>query len=820
MYESMVRGATKVECSVRERFGNRMHKGDFSDLEINNRVVVSGDTLRVRAPHILQPNLVFSHWDCPLLPELHGDTTLQSACEISCENMQGMIRVEAVYERHDSIRVRIEVDSGGSVDVYTTSGEYLGLVTDTTLISSHVSRGNLLCIAKPGKESLFSMWSYQGSIVGASAIVIPSRKAMSVYNISLNPKFQVLKPTLQDMYRLRGSITDIDADPLFNAADAVRFTTPNEYESTVQGVRPLCVTADRCWEIIGYCDQSIGHPVWFDQGLREYCITAEMLDPENHVVFFVRRVAIDLRIESVLLGSEDPLDVLRDKHPHPETMIEVQREQIIAGQREWVPLTSTGCPDLATNATRYQLRCGDNIRLVVHPAQHRGQQWRWWSALPRYVIPSGGGTGAHPATYRLVVDTDIAAFDATDCSGQPLDHREIRIQAAFRQQMVIESIGLRVRVNALGERQHARFEERWFDPLLYYDRDADEPKDGRQLEYVPRRGTPVRLRFSLPLDPLSVFDKTVSAESFDNALLTNPHEQDLDFYVHADTSGNTNILSSTGQFLDVVEFFICDPATKPRKQALHTGSIDLTCGTGIRSYSGQMLRAAQTFALRRMEMPGFGVKLNTIEFFDDGDWDLWPFVNRGELYHAVYGGDLTARKALLTEHGFTRMPSCEEQQGAIGECTTVHGDEDGPLAFGERSLWLQTSWMDQADLAWVRMSTWDEDCKDDNDCLVNRLGDVIDSLRKRVAKFNVPVDMAALDWKMLLPDIIKTGVDLIGAFVTPDDQDDFIAECTILEDSQTLWGMRTHQAPYIKRYHENADYEFKGQWYTSRAVVR
>lgn len=819
-YEAMVRGAAKVVCTVRERHGRVIDKQHITGLETNNRVVVSGDTLRIRAPRILKPDLVFSHWDCPQLPELHADTTLQSECEVSCENMYGEIRIEAVYERRDSIRVRVEVDSGGSVDVYTTLGEYLGHVTDTTTISSHVAHGNLVCIAKPGKEALFSMWLYQGSIVGSSAIVIPGRQAISVYNLSLNPRFQVLRPTLQDRYRLRGSITDVDADPLYSAADAVRFTTPYEYESTAPGTRPLCVAADRCWEIIGYCDQSSGTPVWFDRGLREYCITAEMLDPENHVVFFVRRIVVDLRIESVLLGSEDPLDILRDKHPHPETQIEVQREEVVAGQREWVSLTSTECRDQGTHRTRYQLKCGDNVRLVVHPAQHRGQQWRWWSALPKYVVPAGGGTGVHPATYRLVVDTDIAPFDATDCNGTSLDHREIRMQAAFRQLMIIESIGLRVRVNAQGDRQQARFEERWFDPLVYYDRDADEPTDGRQLEYIPRRGTPIRIRFSLPLDPLSVLGGSVSAESFDNILLTNPNEQDLDFSVQADTTGNTNILSSTGQFLDVVELFVCDPTTKPRKQALHTGSVDFTCGTGVRSYSGQMLRASQTFALRRMEMPGYGIKLNTVEYFDDGDWDLWPFVNRGELYHAVYGGNLTARKALLTDHGFTRMPSCDEQQGTIGECTTVHGDEDGPLAFGERSLWLQTSWMDQADLAWVRMSTWDEDCKDDNDCLVNRLDEVIDSLRSRVAKFNVPVDMAALNWKMLLPDIIKTGVDLIGAMAKPDDQDDFIAECTILEDSQTLWGMRTQQAPYIRRYHENADYEFKGQWYTSRAVVR
>ncbi|MFN5875298.1 MAG: hypothetical protein ACK45E_03370, partial [Ignavibacteria bacterium] len=172
------------------------------------------------------------------------------------------------------------------------------------------------------------------------------------------------------------------------------------------------------------------------------------------------------------------------------------------------------------------------------------------------------------------------------------------------------------------------------------------------------------------------------------------------------------------------------------------------------------------------------------------------------------------------DRGFARLPNCEEQQGKPGECTQTHGDEDGPLDFGEHSLWLQTSWMEPEDLAWVAISTWDEDCKDENDCLVNRMEEVVDSLRVRAAKYNVPIEAAALDWKALIPDLVKTGIDLIDAFVAPDDQDDFLAEATVLEDSQTRWGMRNAEAPFITRYHENGQYTFKGQWYTSRAVVR
>lgn len=818
-YESIVRGATNLVFNARTSEQTSPDAHLTSEVSPNNRVIQPGDTAYVSIPKFISPNHVFLHWESADHTPLHGDTSTTIPIALMCEQMRRTNVLTAVYRRVDSVQIRVNADSACAVEIYNTTGQLLQTISRPTTISIAGADGPIVCVARPSLLATFSGWMFKGSIVAATAIVIPTMQALSADVVSINPRYQVLEPAAEQYYRLRGSIVDVDADALFDVSTAVNFTTPYQYESSDPATRTLCVVAQRCWEIIGYQDQAAGGPVWFETGVQEYCITAELLDPENHVVFFARRKVLDLRVERVLLRSEDPADVLTDRVPHPETRIDVQRQQVVMGVLEWVTLNSSECLESSVQYSRYNLRCGDNIRIVVHPAQQRGQQWRWWSALPKYVIPAGKA-GVQPSTYALVVDLDLARFDAVDCQQQSLGHREIRMQAAFRQQMIIESIGLRVRVNAQGAREHARFEERWYDPLTYYDTDPDEPPGGRQMEYVPRRGTPVRARFSLPLEPLTAMGSSVRAESYDNILLTHPHQSDLDFMVMADTTGNTNLLSSTGQYLDIVEFWICDPTTKPRLQALHTGSIDVTYTTGVRAYNGQPLRAAQTFALRRMELPGYGIKLMRMEVEDDGDWDFWPFVNRGELYHAIYGGDLTTRQALQTDRGFARLPNCEEQQGKPGECTQTHGDEDGPLDFGEHSLWLQTSWMEPEDLAWVAISTWDEDCKDENDCLVNRMEEVVDSLRVRAAKYNVPIEAAALDWKALIPDLVKTGIDLIDAFVAPDDQDDFLTEATVLEDSQTRWGMRNAEAPFITRYHENGQYTFKGQWYTSRAVVR
>ena len=819
VYESMVRGASRLTCDVRVPLGNNHNMDLLEKVGANGRVVVVGDSFTIDAPKFVAPNLQFSHWESTYLKQINGDSSAHVTQVLACEQARRELRVTAVYTESEDVTIRLEIDSSGLVDVFRQSGQHLGSFRDTTTLVMRVDEGPLLLTAKTTLRSYPISVRVNGKVYQTGAIVIPTKLATRAPSICINPKFEILEPTNDTLYRLRGSIADLHPDELHDVYSAVRFTTPYQYESANSGVRTICVEADACWEIVGYHDQSVGSPIWFDDGVSRYCLTAEMLDPENHVVFYARRKSVDLRLELALLGSEDPRSQLFTKTVHPETRIDVQREELAGGQKIWVSLLSSQCVDAGLRIMRYGLRCGDNVRFVVYPATHRGQQWRWWSAINGYTQPTLQRPGPSPI-YTMVVDPSVATHNAKDCEGQDLSHREIRIQGAFRQKMIVESIGLRVRVNALVDRWNARFEERWFDPLTYYDKDVDEPVDGRQLEYIPRMGTPVRARFSLPLDVETIHNKTIKAESFDNVLLTDPHANDLDFIIYSDTTGNTNVLSSTGQFLDIIEIMVCDPTTKPRLQALHTGSIDVTYSQRLRSYFGDVLEAPVTLALRRMELPGYGVKLRSINVHDDGDWDLWPFVNRGELYQAVYGGDMTSRRALQTDKAFVRLPDCSEQQGIIGECTTLHGDTDGPLSFGERPLWMQTAWMDASDIAWVQISTWDEDCKDENDCLTNRLGDVIDSLRVRVSKYNVPIEAAALDWKALIPDIVKTGVDLIDALVVPDDQDDFLAESSIIEDSQTLWGMRSAEAPFITRSHENADYVFRGQWYTTRAVVR
>ncbi|MCX6140882.1 MAG: hypothetical protein NTX15_08660 [Candidatus Kapabacteria bacterium] len=777
----------------------------------------------------------FVRWESQDLPQFDRSTSTRLDETIPCELYRRELVLRAILERVDSLTVRIDLDSGGTVDLFDQEGTQLANVQTTSWVRIPASVKKLICVATPAANTSFSSW---GSTIpginssSAATIAIPAVNllaAMSGHGVNgapvahtpnLVPKFVPLQGARAERYRLVARIGDTEPDPLFEVGQGVSFTTRNEFEDVVQETRTVCVQATRCWEIVGYHDPAVGPPVWFERGRDNLCLSSLLRDPENNVVIFARRKQLDLRLERVLLGSEDPNNILVGKSPHSESRVDVERRKRINGTDVWVPTSQVTCEQAGQVYARYAFHCGDNVRFVVRAASKRSEEWRWWSAKARYAIPAVESITEKSASYTMVIDLDVAQFDGSDCLGHLTGTREVRMQAAFRQNFGIASVGLRVRGNARGDRASARFEERWYDPATYYDVDPDEPRDGRQMEYIPRKGASVKVKFTMPIDGPSVLAGGMKAESSDNVLVTDPHAVGLDFNVTTGSTGNTNLLPANGQSADIVEFFICDPPSRPIKQALHGGVIDLTCTTALMSASGDRLKSDHLFVLRRMELPGFGLRLREADIAFDGDWDFWPFENSGEMYHAMYGADLATNAALLTTQGFKRIPDCGQQQGSQGECTDEHSDKDGPLSFGDKVAWLQTAWMGESDLAWWSMSTWDEDCKDENDCLVNRLGEVVDKLKKRADQYGSGQSEKDLDWKSILPDLVKTGADIIGALLPPDEQDDHLGEASILEDHQSLWGMRTAIAPRIEARNENITYRLRGQWFVSRSVVR
>lgn len=826
--QAVVRGATTMTTRVESTHGLHVPDDVIAAFDTSSTVVVTGTTHTLTAPMQLPIPWRFVRWSAPVLTDVDGRTDHTVRAAVACGTAPPRIDVTALVERVDSADINVDIDSGGRVDVYANNGDLLATLSQTSTLRVATTRAPLAVCAVAAANMSFSAWQQSPNGGNTSAAIVVQPSALIGMNGAtappagprLNPKFVPLSPYRTERYRLVARIADEDDDPLYRVDDAVRFTTAREFEDVIAGTRTVCVAAERCWQITGFHDPSVGPPVRFATPVQEYCHTAALLDPENTITFFARRIPIEVRVERVALGSEDPASVLVERKPHPETQITVTKRMLIRGIEQWMPLGVVTCSTAQDLYERYALRCGDQIRLTVRAATHRGDEWRWWSVINGYALPATEQQSVQGGVFTLVVDKDIARFEGVACDGSRTGNREIRVQAAFRRRFAVASMSMRIRTVQATDRTTSRFEERWFDPLTYYERQADEPRGGRQLEYVPRKGTIIKVKYTLPFDAPSILGGGMSAASWGNYLITSPQEQDLDFTVTTGDRGNTNFLPTTGQSPDIVEFFICDPLTRPVKQALHFGIVDITCGSAIRSIYQEPLAAPFTFTAQQMEIPGFGLRLQRADIEYDGDWDFWPFVMKGEIYNSIYGGNLAVDGAHHTSTAFTRLPVCAEQQGSAGECTIAYSDDEGSLGYGDRIMWQQTMWMDGLDKAWWMMTTWDEDCKDDNDCLVNRMDDVIDIVKRGVDAYAGTASKGDLDWNASLPELIKAGADLIAVLLPPDEQDEFLGEGTFLEDIGTYWGMRSAQAPRIVVDHENIRYHLRGQWYVSKAVLR
>ncbi len=839
--ESMVRGASRLTVRAVSTTDRDLPETIKDAADLNASVITPQTGIAVSMPAYADERWRFVRWECESIQAIQGATSPSVQAAMDCSMLRASVEVRAVYEFLDTIDVVIRTDSLGTVVVTDQDGRELADVEDSATIRVDTSISRLFLSARPLSGATFTTWT--SSVTGCQSITAPSITvpvtALTVSasppggtsqaspnggvvgnapSMFINPQFQKLTPMIGDRYRLRARLMNTQPEEGHVIEDHVLFTTPNEFEETKRATRTVCVLAEDCWEIVGYHDPAVGPPVWFERGKRDLCVDAELLDPENTLVIFGRRIPIDVRLERVLLATDNDDDVILDKAPHSETRIEIDKLAIIKGVETWLPLPSTICTRDGISTQRVGLRCGDKIRMVVRAATQRGEDWLWWSARNNYAIPREVETIGNAKVYTLKVDQTTAHFEASACDGRDLGHREVAIRAAFRKRFVVESIALRVKTHAGGPRWDYKYEERWYDPLLYYETDRDEPKGGRQVEYIARRGTTVKIRFSRPVDVTSIYAGGISAESFGNILHTDVQAKGLDFTTTSSELGNAIVHSSTGQYLNIVEFAVYQPGTKPILQALHAGMIDLLCTTGIRSIDNEPLQSMHAFAIRRMELPGFGLRVKDAQFTYDGDTDYFPWEDHGEMYHALYGMNTSPYGPIVNADGFVRYPDCGQQRKADGDCTRECGDEGEVFPFGDREIWLQTAWMDWGDIAFARIGSWDEDCQDEDRCLVNALRRILGDLKERSDRYKGDsLDPSKED---VIYDIVSLSSGLIAALLPVAEQDDQIGEVTYLESSGNLWGMSTPIAPSILLSEENADYRLRGQWFVSRAVVR
>jgi len=222
-----------------------------------------------------------------------------------------------------------------------------------------------------------------------------------------------------------------------------------------------------------------------------------------------------------------------------------------------------------------------------------------------------------------------------------------------------------------------------------------------------------------------------------------------------------------------------------------------------------------------MERPGFGLFLDKAKWSHDGDNDFLFFTNYAELYNVIYGAVLTPAAAQYTDLAFQRLPDCREQQGSVpSECVYSYSDDNGYFGFSNRTLLFEPSWLGDRDYVFSHIVSYDEDCKDKGDCLVNNVYALLDAVREKTAGYQLGQEEKSqgIDWETALPDIIDLGAQFIQGLLPIDEQDEFIGQMSLMTSASELWGAAESTAPYVVRYHDNGEYVYKARLYPRRQL--
>ncbi|MCO6466177.1 MAG: hypothetical protein J5I53_06145 [Bradyrhizobiaceae bacterium] len=749
---------------------------------------------------------------------------VDSDLAITCDNAGKDIYLQAVFDKTDTLFAVIDVGDNGSVSVYDNDHQLLRTIDglDTILITDQMPTCTVVAQAASGYT--FQGWqgglnnTYQNSspVVGISgAFVSAMSPPVGVGNaFTMRPNFGSI-PATSEVYRLSGAVSDVDQTDGWDPSGAVRFTTQQHFVGAVPVYQTLCIEVDDCWEITGYVSSIGGVKETFDEPVQQACATEPMNDPENIVTFLVQRKPIQLRLEKVLMASDDPENLLSPETLKSYTSIRVQLGKKSGSKTTWTSLTEKVCYDNKVQFALYRLHCGDVVRLTIKEGLEQTQKYRFFDAKQDYVLPTEGESTSEELNFYVTITPDAVGFDGVDCAKVDNHTPEIRSRACFRQNFGIDAYALKVMVTDVSDRSSSRFEWRWFDVNNADVLDEDEPQTGRHIEYIPLDGTTIKIRFSQPIDQTTILEGGIKVESYGNVLFDEPMRTDLSFSTTSQ-DGNVSFEGMPGYSPNTVVLSINDPTTHPRKQALHMGLFKVTCTRDIKSLSGVPLEYVTSQLFQSLEIPGFSLRFHEAEYEYDGDTDYLPWPFDGEIYHAAFGGDFGKKGVYGIDQGFQRIPDCSEQQGVTpGECTLPHSDEDGPQGYGDMLLLIQPQWLEWGDLAWWHVTTYDEDCKDENDCFVNRVQDLLDMAKKRAA------DMASNEQvgTSQLKSIADLGVEFVRALLPADEQDDHLGYGTFIGSINNLWGTKK-ATTYLEIGDENTTYRLLPHFLVRRGVIR
>jgi len=471
-------------------------------------------------------------------------------------------------------------------------------------------------------------------------------------------------------YALKVRLSDNSADVGIDVRSSATISPANSFEGALPEVREVCLTSSDCWEIIGYIDEN--GRVDFVQPVRTLCRGWYLRAPKHEVVVMVQRRFIRLRIERYCATGLRRTDVVSQCRPHPEATIQVCVQKPAHGTRVCLPIAGSTCMDTDGQAAyEWIVQCGDDVKVAVRDFGERAVRLLGWmdeveTATPEFIELRDG-----LRWYGATIQMKHVVEQSGDCKNAGASLPTLVMGAMYEQGLVVNEVAFRVRIRDNAAPGRMRFEERWFDALHPYDQDIDELRDGRQVEYVPGRGTTVSMRFSLPLDLVSVNEGGIAATSYDN-VHPNRVGRNTSFDVRSKLDERI-VLRYDSPYRPVrcVEFAIMDPEQQPRPQATFMGEVLVEASASLASIYGKHIQQRSQFVVSRIEYPGAALRLTSHNVAEVS----------GQAGHlaVLQGFSATQYSNRNAEHGFRRVPACDAGNEESDECllaTNSDGDTD------------------------------------------------------------------------------------------------------------------------------------------------
>ena len=801
-----------------------------------NHNVLKNEGISLNCPDWFAERWKFVRWECPTLPSLSEPNNNAQTVSVACENLIKEIPITVVLEEIDTVWLALEVDSNGRVDVYSGVGAAATLLTSVTNTSTKlpiVGAGKTYSImAVPNSGHSFQSWSATGlpahgsttsvqqiSVAILQAIVVNGGNAIGS---PFQPNFP-FNPTnpggiIPELYKLKVELVNFHNDNQ-DPEETAQWMSEKIYEDVTPGGRDIKVRVGKNWQIIGYKALTEGKEDMFQVPVKELRETFLLTKPENIVSIFVERIETSLRIERVVLKNDQDEQYFPFRIPASESDVIIEKGIKKGTETKWQQLTKTACMDHDLPFLATSIRLGDNIRIRIRSSNVRGSQLMRFSHIPNYVVPTQSSKVGDYESFTALIEEEHNLFSSGDCA-YSTNGKEVRMRAAFREQFGIKEIGLRVRIRNGEDRSKAKFEWRWYDPMFVSDPYPEETAGSHQMEYEPFWGTPIRVRFNEAVDVQTVYNGNMSAFVFDQCLPREPLNTDLNATIPSDDDGRINGFSSNGTSIDIIEFRVANPsAGRPRPQALYDAVVDFTVSNKVKSLLGQPLLMSYDVSFNRMESPGILHTLQSIEYKYDKDADFWPFSNAAEVYNAVYGGNITDKGFEKVESTFKRIPNCEGQRAPVPDyCTLAWEDNQGAQEY-INPLFVESQWMQLNDVTWEHIQTFDEDCRQNDNCLVNNIYDLLEAVKNKVSAYDAGKKTID-EVRSMVPDIVQIGAQFIQGLLPIDTQDDFLGELDLLKTHSDLWGVRVEGGPLIVKKTDNSIYKIQPQLLVSKSVYR